>query len=156
MPVLILLLALLAGAVPAAAQTSTTSVDDLRSPARIRVMVGDEEYVSGRLQSATADSLLLMPRRPSLPPVAFSRASIRALEVSGGRDRAMWALGGATVGTLAGVLWAELDSPGPSDDADHLLRGVTRFAYGVTGALYGALAGWLGAPERWIPVRLRE
>ncbi|HEX8393973.1 MAG TPA: hypothetical protein VF665_16640 [Longimicrobium sp.] len=155
MPRLLLCLALLVGASPALAQTAPLPADSVRPGLRVRVTMEFDERTAGYVSRLDADSLVLSARG-SAPPAAFSAPAIRRLELSGGRDRRTWMLAGATAGTLAGLIWAEFDRPSGDGGEEKIVMGVTRVGYAISGSLYGALAGWFGAPERWRAVNLRR
>lgn len=124
----------------------------LRPDARVRVRLLPEPagWTVGRVQSVAADTLTLREAAVTAVPLA----TIDRLEVSRGRARMRWTLGGMGVGMIAGIIYsrATLDD----DPAD--IGGVQNTADGVANTilamLMGGVAGYFIAPERWTHVAL--
>ena len=125
----------------------------LEPEARVRLLAAPpaETWLRGRVQSVTADTLTL---RTSGSVQAVPLAGVRQLEVSRGRNRLLWTLGGVAVGAVGGILYTRAtdeDDPADIGGASGTAEGVGNT---VVGMLAGGLAGFFVAPERWRALRL--
>jgi hypothetical protein len=142
-------------ATPAAAQDSARV--DLRGlgfgpGSRVRVVAPPAvpDPLVGRVSVLTADTLLLARGHDR---IAVDPRTVRRLEVSAGKHRFWWGLGGAAVGMIVGGALG--GHAGANEDSDTGLGAAAGFFAGaIVGIPVGAIAGALAAPERWVPVHL--
>lgn len=127
--------------------------DLVRPGARVRVITAPPatEWTTGRIETATADRLVVMTRAGSQE---ITLLDAQRLEIGRGRRRGLWTFGGVLAGALAGVVYTRAtDSADPSD-----IGGVQGTADGIGNTIVGMVAGgaigYLIAPQRWVHVPL--
>lgn len=119
--------------------------------ARVRIASApaDSERITGTLLRFTRDTLALATAG-GRAVLQLPTSRLRSIEVSEGRARASWALGGAGIGGLGGgvIFGAMMGRENPGS-----LAGLAGFiAGGLVGMLGGGVVGGLIAPERWAPL----
>jgi hypothetical protein len=115
---------------------------------RIRVTAPSlsTDPIIGRLLHYSTDSLLLAAGDGEVR-MRMPMSLVRTVEVSEGRDRSGWALKGAGVGLVVGILVGGASLA--HDDPEGLATLAGGIAGGIVGAPLGAVVGALLAPERW-------
>ena len=108
-----------------------TGADGTRTTGRAVSLGGDRVGV----QEAGADSVMVL-------------APDHAVEVSRGRNRALWTGVGVLAGATAGVLITRAQESEP-EDIGGLQRTADGLANTATGILVGGVLGFFLAPERW-------
>ena len=134
---------------PARAQ-ATVLPSGIATGARVRVGAPgiDPRPIVGRTLSISHDSLVLS-RADGAARIHLAAGSVEWLEVSGGRSRGRWALVGAGIGALGGMLLGTA-AGADADDGGYGLGAVAGFTSGIIiGAPVGAIVGALAAPEHW-------
>ena len=114
---------------------------------RVRVSAPalDDRLIYGRVVALGGDSLVLAASsgvaRTRIPVIEVQR-----IEASRGRDRFMYALRGAGIGAVVGLVAGGF----AARDSDAGMAGIAFiFIGGALGVPVGAAAGALAAPERW-------
>lgn len=121
------------------------AADLLTAGTRVRVTAAAIERTTGSVVSYGKDTLAVAPDNAA--PYQIATSSITQLEVSRGKSRLKWGLGGALlggliVGIVGGVQGGNNDVTG--------LGASTGFTAGfLLGALLGGLGGAVLAPEHW-------
>ena len=153
--VFVVSLLIAAAALPAqtSAQEQISGQNPIRTGARVRMMPAAPAtaWTTGRVDLATPETLRLTTRSGSQE---VSLADAQRLEVSRGRRRALWTVGGVLVGAAAGVIYTRASNT--EDPGD--IGGIADVADGVgntiLGMVAGGAAGYFVAPERWFRVSL--
>lgn len=122
----------------------------LATGSRVRVRADSARALTGSVLRLDADTLTITASGDS--PRQFPTSHVTSLEVSRGRNRAGWSLGGALIGGLVGGVLG--GASGGHDDPTGLGAGAGFAAGGILGLLSGAIVGALVAPERWRAVPL--
>lgn len=117
---------------------------------RVRITADSGRVLTGSLLRVNADTLTIAASRGA--PLQIPAARLTSLDVSRGRNRGGWSLGGALIGGLVGGVLG--GASGGHDDPTGLGAGAGFAAGGILGLLSGAVIGALVAPERWQPVAL--
>ncbi len=135
---------------------------------RISTPAHTEAKLVGAVVSFDLDSLVLC--RTTEEVVRIHSISLNTLEISRGRNKVLWGLGGAGVGLILGVAVGAASGFGSSEpetltvgefvSGDWLLgrmeRAANRMVVGaLVGGRIGAVTGIVVAPERWRRVTLR-
>ena len=127
-------------------------MDPLLQPGvRVRITAPEATPRIGRLSSVDVRSLSLTGEE-SDPGETILWREIQRVEVSQGRARGLWSMGGILLGGVAGIILTRATNE--SDPAD--IGGWGATADGInnmlTGVLVGGVVGWFLAPERWTAV----
>jgi hypothetical protein len=122
----------------------------LAAATRVRIAADSGHALTGNVLRLNADTLTITASAGGPLPIPLSR--LTSLEVSRGRNRAGWSLGGALIGGLVGGVLG--GASGGHDDPTGLGAGAGFAAGGILGLLSGAVVGALVAPERWRAVPL--
>jgi hypothetical protein len=147
----VLCLSMMSAAVSA---QSVPPLPRLETDARVRVWSESSEGVlKARVRNITPETLALSAGTNESR--VFQAADLERIDLSRGRNRWVWTLGGMLVGATAGVIISRADN----DDGD-TIGGIDETAEGlantVTGALVGGAIGFFVAPERWRTVWRRQ
>ena len=122
------------------------AADLLTAGTRVRVTAAPIERTTGSVVSYGRDTLAVSPA-DNAAPYRIATSSITQLEVSRGKSRLKWGLGGALLGGLiVGIVGGV---QGGNDDVTGL-GAATGFTAGfLLGALLGGIGGAVLAPEHW-------
>jgi hypothetical protein len=112
-----------------------------------------DAWLTGRVQQLARDTLTL---RVHDDMRVLPLAELQRLEASRGRNRRLWAAGGALAGATAGVVYSRATLDDDPADIGSVQNTAEGLANTLTGALFGAVIGYFVAPERWRPVALPE
>src|SRR4051812_40324893 len=145
----------LLGTMPATVLSQAAPANDPRYAAGQRVRVtapalSDHSFV-GDIAGLDSQSLSLTVTRKG-STVSIPLADITALSTSQGIDRRKGAVRGALVGAALGAVFFA-DAYGDVKDSDEFGIGALSLlfvSFGITPGI-GALAGYVLAPERWVP-----
>jgi uncharacterized protein YcfJ len=142
------LVAILATAPTARAQYAAPGWMSTGSRIRVTAPSLSTDPIVGRLLLYTTDSLLLAAGDGEVR-MRVPMSLVRTVEVSEGRDRLDWAVKGAGIGLVAGILIG--GAAFAHSEANSLASVAGGIAGGVIGAPLGGVVGALAAPERWAP-----
>lgn len=147
----VLFLSMVSAAVSA---QSAPPLPRLETDARVRIWAESSESVlKARVRDITPETLAVAAGANEAR--VFRAADLERIDMSRGRNRWVWTLGGMLVGATAGVLISRADN----DEGD-MIGGIDETAEGlantVTGALVGGAVGFFVAPERWRTVWRRQ
>lgn len=134
---------------------------------RVRVYVeGQRKPIVGNLPRVQEEAVSLHLIGVDHQPIFLDREHVRAIDMSMGRNRAPWIVGGAATGILAGTVAGGLLAPRnePEDVTeaiifplvDAVVAGRLMLIGAGVGLLLGGIAGASIAPERWRPLPLSE
>ena len=116
----------------------------------MRIAADSGRALTGSILRVNADTLTVTASGGTQLQIPTSR--LTTLDVSRGRNRAGWSIGGALLGGLVGGVLG--GASGAQDDPTGLGAGAGFAAGGILGLVSGAIVGALVAPERWRSVPL--
>ncbi|MEP6991185.1 MAG: hypothetical protein ABJA80_09670 [bacterium] len=122
------------------------AADLLTAGVKVRVTAPVLERGTGTVVSYGSDMLTVAPEAGAAP-LRVATSTITKLEVSRGKNRLKWGLGGALAGGLAVAIIGGVQ--GGHDDPTGLGAGTGVAAGFILGALLGGIGGAVFAPERW-------